>query len=259
MGNVPLRPSNSATEKDSQRKDQNGYRAAERTSSTSPVPRSHINFNHTKTFSLRALQFQVRNPLSVGLFVSVHCDQKCIGAAVKECMMEPVPSERMRLCKGVKDEAECLSRMLRKCDTHIWIKALDLRGGFRVICDDIIKVWFDKERACYQKAILDSVCVEPIIEATGDLKTPEDFIRANKKVCNLFEPYSNCVQENVERNCNNTVVSLDLFNNLYNPLREFSNFLCEELILPADEKDSRPDSFGMINVYEAGVAIFESA
>ncbi|GBM82057.1 hypothetical protein AVEN_224075-1 [Araneus ventricosus] len=117
---------------------------------------------------------------------------------------------------------------------------------------------FDGEKACYKRAINDNACVEPIIEVMSDLETTEDIIRANKKICNLFEPYSNCVKENVEKNCNRTLLSMILFKDLFNPLRNLSNSLCEQLILPEDE-DSRHDNFGMLNVYEAVVAIFDSA
>ncbi|GBM95611.1 hypothetical protein AVEN_122421-1 [Araneus ventricosus] len=191
------------------------------------------------------------------LFGSVHCDEDCFGAAIKECTMNPVPSEGMRLCDEVKDQTECLSEMLERCDVHIWIKALDLEEGIQGICDDDIKNYFDEDKACYMKVINDSVCVEPINEAMGDIKTTEDLIRANKKVCNLFEPYSSCVQEDVEKNCNRTVLSIDLFNDIHKPLRGLSNSLCEQLIVPADE-DSRPDNFGKLNVHAFVAAIFAS-
>ncbi|GBM91707.1 hypothetical protein AVEN_236628-1, partial [Araneus ventricosus] len=73
----------------------------------------------------------------------------------------------------------------------------------------------------------------------------------------LFEPYSNCVEDKVEKNCGS--LNQVLFNWLYNPLRNLSNSLCEQLILPADEKDSRPDNFGVLNVYGNVKAVFEIA
>ncbi|GBM82061.1 hypothetical protein AVEN_224079-1 [Araneus ventricosus] len=73
------------------------------------------------------------------LFGSVHCDQECFGAAVKECMMDPVPSERMRLCDEAKYQIECLSRMLSKCSFQIWITSVELKSGINLICIDSIK------------------------------------------------------------------------------------------------------------------------
>ncbi|GBM95595.1 hypothetical protein AVEN_122412-1 [Araneus ventricosus] len=190
------------------------------------------------------------------VFGSVHCDVECFRGVFKECVREPVPQEKMTLCDEIQYQIECVYRKALKCKMPFWRDALELFNGVRVACT--IKEWFDKDKACYIKAINDSVCVEPINEAMRDIKTNEDLIRANKKVCNLFEPYSNCVQEDVEKNCHSTVLSINLFNNIYKPLRGLSNSLCEQLIVPADEKDSRPDNFGVLNVYASVAAIFAS-
>ncbi|CAL1296776.1 unnamed protein product, partial [Larinioides sclopetarius] len=80
------------------------------------------------------------------------------------------------------------------------------------------------------------MCVKPIIEAMKDRKETEDFIRANKKICDLFEPYSDCVEENVEQDCNNLDRSVHLFNRLYKGFHDLSKFVCEQLILSADGK-----------------------
>ncbi|CAL1296777.1 unnamed protein product [Larinioides sclopetarius] len=195
---------------------------------------------------------------AVAAFVgSVHCDQECFRAVFKECVREPVPQERMELCDEIKFQIDCVYRKAYKCKMPFWNDVLELYNGIEVACT--LKEWFDKDKACYMKAINDSVCVEPINEVMRDLKTPEDFIRANKKVCNLFGSYSTCVQEDVEKNCHGTVLSNNFFSNVYGTHLKLSNSLCEQLILPADEKDSRPDNFGMINVYASVAAIFGSA
>ncbi|KAF8771695.1 hypothetical protein HNY73_019075 [Argiope bruennichi] len=69
------------------------------------------------------------------------------------------------------------------------------------ISNRAVKKWFDEEKECYKKSVNATQCVGPINEAMSDLKTPEDFILANKKVCNLFKPYSTCARETVEENC----------------------------------------------------------
>ncbi|GBN14148.1 hypothetical protein AVEN_229803-1 [Araneus ventricosus] len=57
IGNVQLRRSKSVAAGDSQRKCQNGYRAAEDMSGISLVPRKHIICNSSKAFSLRVSAF----------------------------------------------------------------------------------------------------------------------------------------------------------------------------------------------------------
>ncbi|GBM82065.1 hypothetical protein AVEN_224082-1 [Araneus ventricosus] len=194
------------------------------------------------------------------LFVSVHCDQKCYRAVIKECVRKAVPSDRMTFCEDMIYQLECIWQSdLFECNYNLWSKALNLKSHIKMICDLEDKEWFDIDKACYKRVLSDSVCVEPIIEAVSDLNTTEDIIRANKKVCNLFEPYSNCVYANVGNNCNGTEESDLWFDVLYDPLRKLSNSVCKKLVLPANEKDSRTDNLGMINVYEAVVAIFDSA
>ncbi|GBN84249.1 hypothetical protein AVEN_110066-1 [Araneus ventricosus] len=192
------------------------------------------------------------------VFGSVHCDVECFRGVFKECQRDNVPLERLTLCDEIQYQVTCFSRVAYKCNMPFKVDADELKIAVMRVCrGDGIQKWFDEEKACYKKAVNDSVCTEPINEALRDFKTPEDFIRANKKVCNLFEPYSNCVEDKVEKNCGR--ISQVLFNWLYNPMRKLSNSLCEQLILPADEKDGRPDNFGMLNVYASVAAIFISA
>ncbi|CAL1296780.1 unnamed protein product [Larinioides sclopetarius] len=195
---------------------------------------------------------------TIAAFVgSVHCDQECFRTVFKECVKEPVPQERMELCYEIKQQIICVSEKARECQMPFKSDAVGLYRGVELACT--VPGHFDKDKACYMRAINDSVCVEPINEVMRDLKTTEDFIRANKKICNLFGSYSNCVQKNVEKNCHGTTLSINLFKDIFKPHFGLSKSLCEELIIPADENDNRPDNYGMINVFASLVAIFGSA
>ncbi|CAL1296769.1 unnamed protein product [Larinioides sclopetarius] len=196
---------------------------------------------------------------AVGAFFgAVHCDQECFRAVFKECVREPVPKERMTLCDEIKFEIECLSRLANKCNMDFKVQAEELKISVESLCSGgAFQKLFDEERDCYKRAVNDSECVGPINEAMRSLLTTEEIIKANKRVCNLFEPYSVCVGKSVLKNCG--FASRILFDTLYNPLNDLSNSICEQLILPADEKDSRPDNFGMLNVFASLAAIFLSA
>ncbi|KAF8771692.1 hypothetical protein HNY73_019072 [Argiope bruennichi] len=149
----------------------------------------------------------------------------------------------------------CFTRNAYKCDMSFKTSAFELEIAVTRICrTDAVKKWFDEEKECYKKSVNASECVGPINQAMSDLKTPEDFILSNKKVCNLFKPYSTCARETVEENCGR--INKVLFDWLFVPLQRLSNSLCEELILPADEKDTRPDNFGNLNVFATVAAIF---
>ncbi|GBM89528.1 hypothetical protein AVEN_188295-1 [Araneus ventricosus] len=192
------------------------------------------------------------------LLGSVHCDQECFRAVFKECVREPVAQERMTLCDEIKYQIECLSRLADKCNMDFRVEAEELKINVQRLCNGgAIQKLFDEEKACYKRAVNDSECVRPINEAMRSLLTTEEIIKANKKVCNLFKPYSACVGKSVLTNCGFT--SRILFNTLYYPLYDLSNSLCEQLILPADEKDSRPDNFGILNVFASLAAIFLSS
>ncbi|GBM61628.1 hypothetical protein AVEN_122246-1 [Araneus ventricosus] len=58
MGKAPLRLTKSAAVADSKRECQNGYRAVE---GTSLVPRKQINYNSSKTFSVRVSKLPASN------------------------------------------------------------------------------------------------------------------------------------------------------------------------------------------------------
>ncbi|XP_055953376.1 uncharacterized protein LOC129989080 [Argiope bruennichi] len=189
------------------------------------------------------------------LFGCVQCDKECFRGVFKECMREPVPTDRMTLCDEFKYQIDCVARVANKCNMPFKEDADQLKRSVTTLCSlDGMKAWFDTEKACFKKSVNDKQCTGPLDEATSNLKTSEDFIRANKKVCKLFEPYSNCVEEKVEKNCG--TAAQHLFDWIYKPFRSMSNSLCEELILPADEKDSRPDNFGLLNIYFTVVGVF---
>ncbi|CAL1296774.1 unnamed protein product [Larinioides sclopetarius] len=161
----------------------------------------------------------------------------------------------MTLCNEIKYQINCVYRMAHKCEMNFTGIVKDLYNTVDWTCR--FKEMYDKESACYMKAINDNVCVEPIVEAMRDLKTTEDVIRSNKEVCNLFYSYSNCMQGIIDKICPSQM-SKFFFHNIYGSVRLLSNALCKQLILPANEKDSRPDNFGMLNVYSNVVAIFGS-
>ncbi|XP_055953960.1 uncharacterized protein LOC129989440 isoform X2 [Argiope bruennichi] len=189
------------------------------------------------------------------LFGTVQCDTECFRKVIKDCVRDAVPMEKMTLCDELFNEIQCFTRNAYKCDMPFKTSSDELEIAVTRICrTDAVKKWFDKEKECYKKSVNASECVGPINQAMSDPKTPEDFILANKKVCNLFKPYSTCVSETVEENCGR--MNKHLFDWLFVPIQRLSNSLCEELILPADEKDTRPDNFGKLNVFGTVAAIF---
>ncbi|KAF8771691.1 hypothetical protein HNY73_019071 [Argiope bruennichi] len=156
------------------------------------------------------------------LFETVQCDKECFRKVFKDCVREPVRMDKMTLFKSCSKS--------------------NFASGF------------DEQKECYKKSLNASQCIEPINQVMTDLTTPEAFILANKKACNLFKPYSTCARETVEENCG--TINKVLFDWLFVPLQRLSSSLCEELILPADEKDTRPDNFGNLNVFATVAAIF---
>ncbi|XP_055953167.1 uncharacterized protein LOC129988905 [Argiope bruennichi] len=189
------------------------------------------------------------------VFGTVQCDTECFRKVFKDCVREPVPMDKMTLCDELSYQIQCFTRNAYKCDMSFKTSAFELEIAVTRICrTDAVKKWFDEEKECYKKSVNASECVGPINQAMSDLKTPEDFILSNKKVCNLFKPYSTCARETVEENCGR--INKVLFDWLFVPLQRLSNSLCEELILPADEKDTRPDNFGNLNVFATVAAIF---
>ncbi|XP_055951640.1 uncharacterized protein LOC129987719 [Argiope bruennichi] len=189
------------------------------------------------------------------LFETVQCDKECFRKVFKDCVREPVRMDKMTLCGELSYRIQCFTRKAYKCDMPFKTSSDELEIAITRICrTDAVKKWFDEQKECYKKSLNASQCIEPINQVMTDLTTPEAFILANKKACNLFKPYSTCARETVEENCG--TINKVLFDWLFVPLQRLSSSLCEELILPADEKDTRPDNFGNLNVFATVAAIF---
>ncbi|CAL1296773.1 unnamed protein product [Larinioides sclopetarius] len=193
----------------------------------------------------------------VASFGTIQCDVECFRDVFKECMGNFIPLQQYRLCDETKRQIECVSRMADKCDMQFKGNAEELKTAIQTVCNGgEVQKRFDEEKACYKTAVNDKKCVEPIHEANSGIESMGDFIRANKKICHLFEPYSNCVEENVEKNCRSA--SRVVFKSLYNPLRGLSNSLCKQLILLEDE-DDKPYSLGWLSVYAFVARMFAFA
>ncbi|GBM89527.1 hypothetical protein AVEN_188294-1 [Araneus ventricosus] len=183
------------------------------------------------------------------LFGSVHCDdQECFRDVFKECVKQTPPGKQMELCDEVKFQIDCVARFSVKCDMDFKEQAEAVKEAAQRVCGggDTQKL-FDAEKACYKKAIDDTKCVGPIRKAMEDKKNAEEIIKANKKVCGLFESFSKCAKQNAQKDCGST--SDILFDSLYDPLYNLADSICKELILPANEKEDRPDSYGVLNPY----------
>ncbi|XP_055952744.1 uncharacterized protein LOC129988524 [Argiope bruennichi] len=183
------------------------------------------------------------------VFGSVYCqDEECFRGVFRECVKQTPPGKQMALCDEVKFQIECVARCADKCKMKFSEEAEAVREAVQRVCQEgDTKRLFDEEKACYKSAISDTKCVGPIREAMKDRQNAEVIIKGNKKVCKLFEAYSKCVEENASNNCGKT--SDILFDSLYDPLYNLADVICQQLILPADETDARPDSFGVLNPY----------
>ncbi|GBM95606.1 hypothetical protein AVEN_122419-1 [Araneus ventricosus] len=191
------------------------------------------------------------------IFRSVHCDVECFRDVFRECMSKHIPLQEFRLCDETKRQIECVYRMADKCDMQFRGDAEDHKIAIQRVCNGgAVQKLFDEEKACYKRAVKDKMCYGPIGEAMRGIESMADFIRANKKVCHLFQPYSNCVEENVEKDCGSA--SRVLFKSLYDPLRGMSNSLCHQLVLLEDE-DDKPYSLGWLNVYAFVAKMFAFA
>ncbi|GBM97974.1 hypothetical protein AVEN_166961-1 [Araneus ventricosus] len=87
MANSPLRHTKSATLGYSQRKCQNGYRAAESTPCTSQVPRKQINCNCSKNYLVRISKLSVKTPLNIGM-----SNQRVEVSLVQQLSLSPIVS-----------------------------------------------------------------------------------------------------------------------------------------------------------------------
>ncbi|CAL1296770.1 unnamed protein product [Larinioides sclopetarius] len=195
----------------------------------------------------------------VVFFGSVDCgDQECFRDVFKECVKQSPPGKEIQLCDEVKFQIDCVARISAKCDMDFKETAEAVKEAAQRVCGggDTQKL-FDEEKDCYWKAISDSKCAGPIREAMKDLETAEKIIKSNKKVCTLFGSFSQCAKQNAKKDCGST--SDILFDSLYDPLYSLADQICKELILPADEKDARPDSFGVLNPYMVIAAFFGHA
>ncbi|XP_055951557.1 uncharacterized protein LOC129987621 [Argiope bruennichi] len=189
------------------------------------------------------------------LFGCVQCDKECFRAVFKECIKEPIPSERLTLCDETKNIVECISRFADKCKMDFRVDAEYFNTAVQRVCKGgSLRKLFDEEKACYKAAVSDSECDGPIKKALNNAKTTEEIVKANKKVCKLFKPFSVCVGKKVTKNCG--IASRILFDSLYNPYQSLSNSLCEQLVLPANEKEDRPDNFGLISSYSSLTEMF---
>ncbi|GBL82867.1 hypothetical protein AVEN_106384-1 [Araneus ventricosus] len=104
-----------------------------------------------------------------------------------------------------------------------------------------------KEKKCFQDAVMDKKCSDPIASALSGASNLRELVLKNKEACGLLEFYSDCIVERVVHYCGPH--AKDLFSYLFDRLLKLGQCMCDEIILPADENDDRFDNLGQLDAF----------
>ncbi|GBN54948.1 hypothetical protein AVEN_242038-1 [Araneus ventricosus] len=187
---------------------------------------------------------------AVGVLIgSSSCDTECFKSVFNDCKLNAVDN-----CDRLRVAYECASQKATECSMGFSEQARNVSQTLEEVCTEAspIRSKFLKQKECYTEALDFEQCFYLIYNLTGYIETPEDFIKMNKEGCRNLNVYSTCVVKNVEKNCGD----VSTFNYLFDPLMRLGQGLCQEVILPADEKGVTSDNLGLLSIFSVIVLSF---